>query len=310
MRSAATLGGHFGLCARKPLQSDLALVLAAAGAQLQIMTIRGPQAGQLLHSGYSSNQPQWQQQQQQQLHGNWGGQGQQGWQQQCTEQQQHDLRWVSVEEYLASSCVGGDSSTSSICEITADSVAGASVVDVTSSQQQQPPRNTNNSSSASAHSTEVVTAVWLPYADDGSERFWSYKVALRHVNSHALVNAALWIKFDQSATALTTQGSSTGSCSSGDDGVQQITSLVDPRFAGARILSAKLFVGLPPGSHSSTGERNGSAAAAGSGSGGSSHGTEGDRDEEAWRITRVREVEKVLCGQAVDIQVTLADLFL
>jgi hypothetical protein len=36
VRSAATVGGHFGLAKARPLQSDLATVMMAAGAQLQV----------------------------------------------------------------------------------------------------------------------------------------------------------------------------------------------------------------------------------------------------------------------------------
>eukprot|EP00878_Enallax_costatus_P014322 GHUV01014980.1.p1 GENE.GHUV01014980.1~~GHUV01014980.1.p1 ORF type:complete len:330 (+),score=115.87 GHUV01014980.1:58-990(+) len=156
---------------------------------------------------------------------------------------------------------------------------------------------TNSSSSSSKRAGDiphVVTAVWLPYGDDSSEQFWSYKVALRHVNSHALANAALWIKFDQSTTGLTDYGSSSG----GEGEQQQIMTQADRMFAGARILSARLFVGCPPVAGSTA------PAAARSSVSSSSSG----KDGEPWQITRVRKVEQVLCGKPLDLQAIISAL--
>ncbi len=41
MRSAATVGGHFALLRNRPLESDLATVLLAAGTSLQLARAKG-----------------------------------------------------------------------------------------------------------------------------------------------------------------------------------------------------------------------------------------------------------------------------
>lgn len=304
VRSAATLGGHFALCARKPLPTDLGLLLAAAGAHIQIMTVR-PAEGS--GKGSSSNQQQWQRwQHQQQCYGVWQ-------QQQRPQRQQYDLHWVSVEDYLEASCIGSNGcrqecSNNNALEITADSIAGGNVL-YEDSQPRQSGSCAPSSSSGNGHITacgteatplpHVITAVWLPYGDDSSERLWSYKLAVRHVNSHALVNAALWIKFDQQPAVSTTPGSSSAggnNSSCGCEPGQLLESQTDPRFAGVRVASARLFVGLPPGT------ADGTSAAASEVSSSSGRGPKYQADE-PWCMSRVREVESVLCGRAVDVKV-------
>lgn len=297
MRSAATLGGHFGLCDRRPLPSDLALVLAAAGAKLQVMTV---------HTSHSAVHQQQQQQYGQQWR-QWGGDV--AIQQQQQQFDALDLKWMSVEAFLANSAVGKQrqqqQQVAAVAEgetgadllaggvlLGPDCIAGAQLVQTQTPtappayQQQQamqapPGSGSSGSSSDSGSSMRVVTAVWLPYADDSSERFWSYKLSWRHVNSHAFVNMALWMKFDSSSSTPCSSNSSSGECGGGDAAGSALTKQAEPEFAGCSVSAIRLFVGCPVVKDCQT------AAA----------------DDESWLVLRSGGVEEALTGGSVTVQV-------
>jgi hypothetical protein len=181
--------------------------------------------------------------------------------------------------------------------------------------QHNPAPGTHTSSSSSSgrrpRCMRVVVAIWLPYADDSSQRFWSYKLALRHTNSHALANMALWLKFDTSSSsggrgdAAAIGG--TGSCSSSTEvegssssssSMELLAALAaqaDPHFAGCVVSEARLFVGCPPEDSSIDPKAATAAAAAGN--------TAAAAGGEQWRLLRVSAVESVLTGSAVNLEV-------
>jgi hypothetical protein len=171
------------------------------------------------------------------------------------------MAWVTVEEFLEGSCVGAastagntpyttsSSSSSDVTEwITAEGIAGGKQLDPDQQQQQQHMYSlyanahthvaAADAGQRAAAGYKVVTAVWLPYGNDVRELFWSYKVALRHVNSHALVNAAMWMRFQEASSVDHSSTSSSSSKTSA--GVGSST------FAGRAVASARLFVGFPP----------------------------------------------------------------
>jgi xanthine dehydrogenase iron-sulfur cluster and FAD-binding subunit A len=49
---------------------------------------------------------------------------------------------------------------------------------------------------------KVIISITIPFLQP-NEKFSAYKVALRHENSHALVNAAFRIQLDQSYKVIT-----------------------------------------------------------------------------------------------------------
>jgi hypothetical protein len=182
--------------------------------------------------------------------------------------------------------------------ITEDSVAGAKSV-----QQLAGDLCSNNvhndscssSSSSSSLSYQVVTAVWLPYGDDdSSEMFWSYKLGLRHINSHALVNAALHLSWDQPQAASnnnSSSSSSSGPASSGE-GSQARTSSANGSVAAARV-----FVGFQP-------PRTSNSSSPSSSSSSSSTGTASSCPvEDPWRLMRLTAVEEQLQGRPVTVKV-------
>jgi hypothetical protein len=245
------------------------------------------------------------------------GPGAYAWQQQQQEQQGLKLAWVTVEEFLEGSCVGtastagatqhsssssGGSSSSEVRDwITAEGIAGGKQFYPGQQQQQQQqhfyspcdnvhtPVATSDAGKSAAAGYKVITAVWLPYGNDARELFWSYKVALRHFNSHALVNAAMWVRFQED--------SSVDHCSSSSS--KTPAGAGSNAFAGRTVASARLFVGFPQQ------ESAAPAAAAAAGLAGAGAGfTQQQRSvEEAWRVMRLPGVEQQLQGRAVDVQV-------
>lgn len=293
VRCAATLGGHFGLLASKPLPTDLGLVLAAAGARLQVLTVRlaGPEASKVAaiavsappageetasHAGIDTYKQRDQQKQ--------------GQKQGKKQGQQLDLKWVSVEEYIASSCVGNASGSSNGGGVPASPAAAAA--------------------GEAGAAYQIITAVLLPYADDSCQKFCSYKLGLRHFNSHALVNAALLLHFDPSTVThqqqQQQQGSdrdsnsrAKGSAGTGRDLLTQLIHQADLRFAGAVIASARVFAGFPSDSQSDTGGGMAASAGAAGVAGGAG------QQQEGWCVVRLHNVEQELVGKAVEVQVRL-----
>lgn len=354
VRSAATLGGHFGLCATHPLPTDLGLVLAAAGARLQVMTVHhhtNNQQNLQLHN--HSNCHYIQQQQQQGIWYTGQQQQQAGFQQQQPDSL--DLQWMSVEAFLAGSAVGLSSSSClkqgpcnraaaaaadshvdpdaqaavsppgtgnavgpdgfegiSSWELDPESIAGArstlierQVLHQAQEQQAGACSGSSTGSCSSDSAVQVVTAVWLPYADDTQERFWSYKLSWRHSNSHAFVNMAVWLRLQSAARE-------DGSKPAGDAGgsLEAILPQVD-EDAGRVVTEARVLLGCPPTyqQQDSTGcpRHQGSVCLSPGrvgvipGSTGSS--TDAGADKESWVVLRTDMVEKVLTGTQVTPQV-------
>jgi hypothetical protein len=173
-----------------------------------------------------------------------------------------------------------------------DCIAGAQLMqpEPTSSgqQQQQPARMATGSSS----SMRVVTAVWLPYADDGVERYWSYRLSWRHVNSHAFVNMALWLQYEPSSSSSSSCG---GDGSTGAVGAA-LARQADPAFAGCRVSAARLFLGCPPAVKTHITPLTGAAGA-------DMAAAAAAVDDEAWLVLRAGGVEEVLTGSTVTVQV-------
>jgi hypothetical protein len=322
VRSAATLGGHFGLCDTRPLPTDLALLLAAAGAKLQVMTATAQH-----YTGQQYGQHQFGQQYgQQYLDG-------QSWQQQQPAQAL-DLTWMSAEQFLADSAVGQkhhqhqqqqqqqrqeDQSAAAAAAAMStaaggfdllgdallgpDCIAGAQVLQLESTcsgqQQQQPQPAGMAAGGSSSSSMRVVTAVWLPYADDKVERFWSYKLSWRHVNSHAFVNMALWLKFEPNSSSSSSRrrGGRGGDGDGAAGAVGALASQADPAFAGCCVSAARLFLGCPPVDKLHTAL---SAAAAKPAAAAAAVG------EESWLVLRAGGVEEVLTGSTVTVQVSIS----
>jgi hypothetical protein len=272
-------------------------VLAAAGCWLQLLTVdhaQQPPAAAAAGAGTGAFEAN-------------------AWQQQ---QQQLKMTWVTVEEFLQSSCVGASSSSSSSSStsgrqiasaeqlITADAVAGGKqlydnpITDAAAVADAAEPPGENCISARSGY--RIVTAVWLPYGNDACELFWSYKVALRHANSHALVNAAAWFRFQQEPEVVAGSNSSSSSSS-------RKSGLGSSCFAGRTLTAARLFVGFPPDASAAVVTAAGSkaavaAAAAAVGEGGGGGAAAGSVDE-PWRVLRLAEAEQQLQGRAVSVQV-------
>jgi hypothetical protein len=241
------------------------------------------------------------------------GPGANAWQQQ--QQQGLKMAWVTVEDFLEDSCVGAartrgskSYSSSSSSEgadwITAEGVAGGKQLDPSQQQQQHTVHAhivaTDAGLSSSDDGYRVVTAVWLPYGNGARELFWSYKVALRHVNSHALVNAAAWFRFQEdSLVDLHSSSSSSKTAAGGGSSV----------FAGRVLTSARMFAGFPPEASAAAATANVAnpaaadvaTAAAAAAAGGVTQQQRGV--EEPWRVLRLSAVEQQLQGQAVDVKV-------
>jgi hypothetical protein len=267
VRSAATLGGHFGLLAVKPLPSDLAVTLAAAGAWLQLMTVEPAELATTAAAAAEDG----------------GGAGS------SSSVGSLHQQWMSVEEYLATTCVSSSSSSRH------HSARGSSVAAVV-----QP----EDAAAAAAALYRIITAVWLPYSNDASERFWSYKIGLRHFHSHALLNMAVWTTFD-AADGLSGGQQTAGSSSNSLMGI--LCAQAGVRFAGATVTAARVFVGLPPTPPSRVAAGGGPALSDATFSSTSSSGSSSSSafrwQQEHWCVQRLSAVEQAVTGKPLNVQV-------
>lgn len=138
-----------------------------------------------------------------------------------------------------------------------------------------------------AAASDVITAVRIPYAT-ANHWMWSKKVALRYVNSHALVNAAIVLKFDQSRSVAAKQ-----TAAAMNSGTAPRSHTFDQSKAVAgKVTDACIVVG-----HPTDGKGAATATSNGAGSSGLALGAE------SWCIHRCPAAETALKGNCLDVQV-------